>query len=672
MRKLVLAVFVLAIMMAGIASAAIPTKMSIQGRLTNATSGALITSANLNFTVTSGGTVVYSAIHSNVVSNGMFYATIGDSPAISLDYNQDYNLSVYAEGSTTPIGGPYTFRGGQGQINTEDVADVYLLNNGDTASGTYTFSGSVLVSPLASCSKVYTDANGNLTCGSDITNVTAGNGLTDGGEGTSVTLNIGAGTGISVSADAVGIDTSVVPRINNAETITAMWTFPSIRVTENLFLQGNLTTYNVAELNINGSMTPFFSNQFNLGTPSLMWANGYFATGLYLAGYSVLAANTVAGGNLSGNFSNLYLAADSVSSGNVVDGSLTSSDLAANAITSGLIADGAVGVSDIADNAVNTSKIADGNITTAKLDDGAVTAAKIGTGAVETAKLADDAVTLAKLADNSVNTSKILDYNVTSSKIADSAVIASKIGTGAVETAKLADGAVTAAKIDSSIALWTNSSDNATYTAGNVGIGTTAPGATLTVLTSSGGAAAIGDSLCSATGTYAVAMGGSAVASNAQSIAMGYSSEASGQYSTAMGYDTTASGQESTSMGRYSKASSSNSFAWGGSACVAGAASCNNTQTGVFAVYGGLCVAEQDDVCYDVPDGAANFLKDVNVTEDLTVGGYMQIAVNTTNIDADCVSDAQLGRMIFDRDNSMLLICNGTTGWAYASVIDLG
>ena len=44
----------------------------------------------------------------------------------------------------------------------------------------------------------------------DITNVTAGSGLTGGGTSGSVTLNVGAGTGITVAADTVAVDTSVI------------------------------------------------------------------------------------------------------------------------------------------------------------------------------------------------------------------------------------------------------------------------------------------------------------------------------------------------------------------------------------------------------------------------------------------------------------------------------
>lgn len=45
----------------------------------------------------------------------------------------------------------------------------------------------------------------------DITDVVAGNGLTGGASTGSATLDVGAGTGISVSSDAVAIDTTVVP-----------------------------------------------------------------------------------------------------------------------------------------------------------------------------------------------------------------------------------------------------------------------------------------------------------------------------------------------------------------------------------------------------------------------------------------------------------------------------
>jgi hypothetical protein len=70
----------------------------------------------------------------------------------------------------------------------------------------------------------------------DITGVTAGNGLTGGGSSGSVTLNVGAGTGISVTDDTVALATSGV---------TAGTYGPSAAVTGN-----NNATMNVPEITV--------------------------------------------------------------------------------------------------------------------------------------------------------------------------------------------------------------------------------------------------------------------------------------------------------------------------------------------------------------------------------------------------------------------------------------
>jgi hypothetical protein len=102
---------------------------------------------------------------------------------------------------------------------------------------------------------------------------------------------------------------------------------------------------------------------------------------------------------------------------------------------------------------------------------------------------------------------------------------------------------------------------------GNVGIGTTSPGAKLDVVVPAGygvgGAATIGHSSNSATGDFAIAMGSHTTASGGTSTAMGYATTASGDKSTAMGYITTASGPYSTAMGYWSTASGSYSTAMG-------------------------------------------------------------------------------------------------------------
>ncbi|MCK5559420.1 MAG: hypothetical protein KAJ51_02460, partial [Thermoplasmata archaeon] len=87
---------------------------------------------------------------------------------------------------------------------------------------------------------------------------------------------------------------------------------------------------------------------------------------------------------------------------------------------------------------------------------------------------------------------------------------------------------------------------------GNVGIGTTLPSARLDVVTSSGGAAELGNYQVSATGLYAVAMGDGTTASGESSTAMGDGTIAEGYVSVAMGGEgTVARGDGSVANGFY-------------------------------------------------------------------------------------------------------------------------
>ena len=63
-----------------------------------------------------------------------------------------------------------------------------------------------------------TNPNGYTANTGDITGVTAGNGLTGGSTSGTATLNVGAGTGISVTADAVGISSAYQTKISNGDT----------------------------------------------------------------------------------------------------------------------------------------------------------------------------------------------------------------------------------------------------------------------------------------------------------------------------------------------------------------------------------------------------------------------------------------------------------------------
>lgn len=84
--------------------------------------------------------------------------------------------------------------------------------------------------------------------------------------------------------------------------------------------------------------------------------------------------------SLSGNglpATPLKVADGGVTSAKIADGNVATADLAANAVTSAKIADGSVAAADLADGAVTNVKMADGAVITNKLADGAVTAPKL-------------------------------------------------------------------------------------------------------------------------------------------------------------------------------------------------------------------------------------------------------------------------------------------------------
>jgi len=122
-----------------------------------------------------------------------------------------------------------------------------------------------------------------------------------------------------------------------------------------------------------------------------------------------------------------------------------------------------------------------------------------------------------------------------------------------------------------------------------------------------------------ASGSYATSMGYHTIANTTQATAMGYYTNATGATSTAMGYETSASGGISTAMGRgtsadgsystamgfYGKADADRSFTWAGDdACTSSSTSCDNDQSNVFAIIGGLCVDDEGGTdCPAVGDG---------------------------------------------------------------------
>lgn len=86
---------------------------------------------------------------------------------------------------------------------------------------TGTLSGNITGNAATVTNGVYTTTIATVAT----TGVTAGSGLTGGGTTGSLTINVGAGTGITVAADTVGIDTTAVATLSGTQTFTGAKTF---------------------------------------------------------------------------------------------------------------------------------------------------------------------------------------------------------------------------------------------------------------------------------------------------------------------------------------------------------------------------------------------------------------------------------------------------------------
>ncbi|MBU3742696.1 MAG: hypothetical protein FGM24_10490, partial [Candidatus Kapabacteria bacterium] len=119
-----------------------------------------------------------------------------------------------------------------------------------------------------------------------------------------------------------------------------------------------------------------------------------------------------AGGDLTGDYPNPSIAAQSVRTLHLAEGSVTSFKLADKTVLNGKIADNAITARTLDRHAVVTEKIAPAAITTPLLADSAVTTPKLARGSVATSVIADSAVTTEKLGRASVTGEKIADRAV--------------------------------------------------------------------------------------------------------------------------------------------------------------------------------------------------------------------------------------------------------------------